>query len=110
MAVDGLTLQEMQPIDDGPVVHIALGYIGMSSSQMRREKTKSGIVVLQSNTNCPFVTRHTPQTSLSRPDKLLSSTMRKPNLMRGCFNVASHSRQLFLDEHKKGRANQLYKS
>ena len=65
MAVNGLALQEMETIDDCPIIRIAFGDIGMPSSKVRCEETEGGIMVFQSNANGPFVTRHASQACLS---------------------------------------------
>lgn len=64
MGRNSLTLQEVQAIDDGPVIGIPLVDVRMSGSQMCGDETVARIVKLQPDGDCAFVARHAPETRL----------------------------------------------
>ena len=66
MTVDGLALEEMQAIDNRPVVGIALGDVRMASGEMSSDEAERGIVILQPDADCALVSRHASKTRLLR--------------------------------------------
>lgn len=58
MTLDRLSPEEMQAVDDGPIISIPLLNIRMTSSQVSSNKTEASVVVIESDANSTFVTRH----------------------------------------------------
>lgn len=65
MALNRLSPQEVQPVHDGPIVSISFLHIHMAGSQVCSDETEAGVVVVKSDANSAFVTRHAAQTGLS---------------------------------------------
>ena len=58
MTLNRFSPEEMQAVDDGPVISISLLNVRMTSSQVSSNKTEAGVVVIESDANSTFVTRH----------------------------------------------------
>ena len=58
MAVNGLSPQKVQPIDDGSVVSVPLVHIRVTGGQVGSDETEAGVVVFQSDAYSALVTRH----------------------------------------------------
>lgn len=54
----------MQPTNYGFVVTIPLLYVQVSSRKVRREKTETGVMVIETDAYCTLVTRHASETGL----------------------------------------------
>lgn len=65
MAVDGLALLEVQAVGDGMIVGVPFIHIRMSSSQVSRDETEVGIMIIQTDCDSAFVSRHSSQASLN---------------------------------------------
>lgn len=55
MAVDSLALEEVQSVDYGPVIRVALSHIPMSSGKVRREEAEARVVVVEADAHRAFV-------------------------------------------------------
>ena len=64
MAVNSLSPQKVQSIDDSSVVGIPLIHVRVTGGQVGSYETEAGVVVFQSDTNSAFVTGHATQSSL----------------------------------------------
>jgi hypothetical protein len=58
MTLNRLSSKEMQAVDNGPIISIPLLNVRMTSSHVGGDKAKAGVVVIESDTNSTFVTRH----------------------------------------------------
>jgi hypothetical protein len=58
MALNRLSPEEMQAIYDGPIVSVSFIDIPMASSQVGSDKAEACVVVIKSDTDRAFVTRH----------------------------------------------------
>jgi len=59
-----LTLQEMQAVDNGPIISVPFVDVGMSGSQVCGDETVTRVVKLQPDGDCAFIARHAPETRL----------------------------------------------
>lgn len=64
MTVNGFALQEMQSLNDGPIVGISLLDIRVTGCKMRSNEAEISVVVVETNPDCSFVARHASQASL----------------------------------------------
>jgi len=58
MALNRLSPEEMQAIDNRPIITIPLLKVRMTGSQVSSDKTEAGIVVIESDANSAFISRH----------------------------------------------------
>jgi hypothetical protein len=58
MTLDRFSPKEMQAVDNGPIIGIPLLNVRMTSSQVSGDKAEAGVVVIESDANSTFVTRH----------------------------------------------------
>ena len=58
MTLNRFSPEEMQAIHDRPVVSVSFLNIRMTSSQVGSDKTEACVVVIESDANSAFVTRH----------------------------------------------------
>jgi len=64
VAINRPSSEEMQPICDSMIVGITLVDISMTRSQVSCEETEAGVMVVQSDTDCALVPRHSSKTGL----------------------------------------------
>ena len=65
MTINGLSLLEMQTVDDSMIIGISLDGVRVSSREMCGDETKVGIIIIKADGYGAFIARHTPQASLS---------------------------------------------
>ena len=58
MTLNRLTAEEMQAVDNGPIISIPLLDVRMTSSQVSSDKTEAGVVVIESDAKSTFVPGH----------------------------------------------------
>jgi hypothetical protein len=58
MTLNRLSPKKMQAVDNGPIISIPLLGIQMTSGHVSSDKTEAGVVVIESDANSTFVTRH----------------------------------------------------
>ena len=61
---NGLSPQKLQIIHDRPVIRVALFDVDVSSGEVSTDKTKTGVVILQTNAHGALVARHAAHTCL----------------------------------------------
>lgn len=60
VACDCFPFEEVQSFCNCPEISVALINVGVSSGQMGSDKAETGVVVVESNANPPFVSRYSP--------------------------------------------------
>ena len=58
MTLNRLSPEEMQAVGNRPVITIPLLKVRMTSGQVSSNKTEAGVVVIESDANSAFVSRH----------------------------------------------------
>ncbi len=58
MTLNRLSPEEVQAVDNSPIISVPLINVRMTSSQVSSDKTEAGVVVVESDANSTFVTRH----------------------------------------------------
>jgi hypothetical protein len=58
VTINRFSPKEMQAVDNGPIICIPLLNVRMTGSQVSSNETEAGVVVIESDANSTFVTRH----------------------------------------------------
>jgi hypothetical protein len=58
MTLNRLSPEKMQAVHDGPIVSVSFINVPMASSKVGSDETETGVVIIESDANSAFVTRH----------------------------------------------------